>query len=352
MFGFFGVFDRFGGAIGSFVFGVMLAATGSSRPAILSLIVFFALGACLLSRVDVERGRRLAREAEAAAHEAAARLTAVLDCTGPGARIAASRRAPTHEPTALRAPLACRPRRWPLALLPGCSIRSIAVNKIGDALAGDGLELRLRRRPRARRRRHPLRPQDHGGPARESPRSTRGCCSRPPRGFVQYAYGWVQMDGRHGRGDGPRPGHGAARAGAASSTCGRATTACAASRWTSRASREALARDPKAALARTRKEHVPLLYWTAMGWAGAMSLKVNDSERERRPADRRGARPARARARRGLGPRLDPRVLHQLGGGPLVDRRARWSGRASTSRRRSPSRRAAAPSRTSPTPRA
>jgi hypothetical protein len=42
--------------------------------------------------------------------------------------------------------------------------------------------------------------------------------------------------------------------------------------------REALARDPKLALARTKKEHVPLLYWTAMGWAGAMSLKVNDSE--------------------------------------------------------------------------
>ena len=42
--------------------------------------------------------------------------------------------------------------------------------------------------------------------------------------------------------------------------------------------RDALARDPKAALARTKKEHVPLLYWTAMGWAGAMSLKVNDSE--------------------------------------------------------------------------
>ena len=72
MFGFFGVFDRFGGAIGSFVFGVMLAATGSSRPAILTLVVFFALGALLLSRVDVERGRRLAREAEAAAHETGA----------------------------------------------------------------------------------------------------------------------------------------------------------------------------------------------------------------------------------------------------------------------------------------
>jgi UMF1 family MFS transporter len=65
MFGFFGVFDRFGGVMGTFVFGVVLATTGSPRPAILTLVVFFALGAFLLSRVDVERGRRLAREAEA-----------------------------------------------------------------------------------------------------------------------------------------------------------------------------------------------------------------------------------------------------------------------------------------------
>ncbi len=67
MFGFFGVFDRFGGAIGSSVFGLMLAATGSSRPAILALIVFFAAGGALLSRVDVARGQRTAREAEAKA---------------------------------------------------------------------------------------------------------------------------------------------------------------------------------------------------------------------------------------------------------------------------------------------
>jgi UMF1 family MFS transporter len=68
MFGFFGVFDRFGGAFGSFVFGASLSLLGTSRPAILTLIVFFAAGAFLLSRVDVERGRRLAREAEASAH--------------------------------------------------------------------------------------------------------------------------------------------------------------------------------------------------------------------------------------------------------------------------------------------
>jgi UMF1 family MFS transporter len=62
LFGFFGVFDRFGGAMGSTVFGYVLSATGSSRPAILALIIFFLLGAALLSQVDVERGRSLAEE--------------------------------------------------------------------------------------------------------------------------------------------------------------------------------------------------------------------------------------------------------------------------------------------------
>jgi UMF1 family MFS transporter len=70
MFGFFGIFDRFGGAIGSAIFGLMLALTGSSRPAIASLVVLFVLGAFFLSRVDVDRGRRLAREASARAHDA------------------------------------------------------------------------------------------------------------------------------------------------------------------------------------------------------------------------------------------------------------------------------------------
>ncbi len=72
MFGFFGIFDRFGGVIGTSMFGTMEWLVGSSRPAILSLMVLFALGAFLLSRVDVERGRRLAREAEAGAREAGA----------------------------------------------------------------------------------------------------------------------------------------------------------------------------------------------------------------------------------------------------------------------------------------
>ncbi|HET6897937.1 MAG TPA: MFS transporter, partial [Vicinamibacteria bacterium] len=65
-FGFWGVFDKFGGVIGPFVFASMISATGSSRPAILALIVFFVAGGVLLWFVDVEEGRRHAREAEAA----------------------------------------------------------------------------------------------------------------------------------------------------------------------------------------------------------------------------------------------------------------------------------------------
>jgi UMF1 family MFS transporter len=65
-FGFWGVFEKFGGVIGPFLFASMIATTGSSRPAILALIVFFVAGGLLLAFVDVDEGRRRAREAEAA----------------------------------------------------------------------------------------------------------------------------------------------------------------------------------------------------------------------------------------------------------------------------------------------
>lgn len=64
-FGFWGVFEKFAGIFGPLVFTVILAATGSSRNAILSVIVFFVVGGVLLAFVDVEAGRRSARSAEA-----------------------------------------------------------------------------------------------------------------------------------------------------------------------------------------------------------------------------------------------------------------------------------------------
>ncbi len=65
MFGFYGIFDKFGGVMGSTAFAAMITLTGSARPAILALIAFFIVGGALLALVDVERGQGTAREAEA-----------------------------------------------------------------------------------------------------------------------------------------------------------------------------------------------------------------------------------------------------------------------------------------------
>jgi len=55
-FGFFSVFSKLSG-IGPLVFGIVSAATGSGRAAILSVAAFFLVGLVLLSRVDVAEAR-------------------------------------------------------------------------------------------------------------------------------------------------------------------------------------------------------------------------------------------------------------------------------------------------------
>jgi MFS-type transporter involved in bile tolerance (Atg22 family) len=66
-FGFFSVMSKFSAIVGPLLFVGAVAVFGSSRPAILSIVVFFVVGIALLLRVDVDEGRRVAREADAAA---------------------------------------------------------------------------------------------------------------------------------------------------------------------------------------------------------------------------------------------------------------------------------------------
>ncbi len=67
LFGFYGVMDKFAGMVGpSFMAGV-IALTGSSRLAILSVVLFFVVGGAVLYTVDEDEGRRIAREAQARA---------------------------------------------------------------------------------------------------------------------------------------------------------------------------------------------------------------------------------------------------------------------------------------------
>ena len=71
-FGFFSVFEKFAGIFGPLIFAGTIAATGSSRNAILSVIGFFAVGAAILWLVDVEEGRRAAKEADVTGERSAA----------------------------------------------------------------------------------------------------------------------------------------------------------------------------------------------------------------------------------------------------------------------------------------
>jgi MFS transporter, UMF1 family len=66
-FGFFSVFEKFAGIFGPLIYAGTIAATGSSRNAILSVILFFAVGALLLGPVNLEEGQRLAQAADRAA---------------------------------------------------------------------------------------------------------------------------------------------------------------------------------------------------------------------------------------------------------------------------------------------
>jgi UMF1 family MFS transporter len=61
-FGFFSVFEKFAGIFGPLIFAGTIAATGSSRNAILSVIGFFVVGGALLYLVNVEEGQRAALE--------------------------------------------------------------------------------------------------------------------------------------------------------------------------------------------------------------------------------------------------------------------------------------------------
>jgi UMF1 family MFS transporter len=62
-FAFFAVAEKFAGVFGAGIFAILVNATGESRQAVLSLVVFFIIGGLLLSRLDVEKGRRQAEEA-------------------------------------------------------------------------------------------------------------------------------------------------------------------------------------------------------------------------------------------------------------------------------------------------
>jgi UMF1 family MFS transporter len=61
-FGFFSTSSKFAGILGPLIFGLVSQLAGASRLSILSVIIFFVVGGLLLTRVDEDEGRRVARQ--------------------------------------------------------------------------------------------------------------------------------------------------------------------------------------------------------------------------------------------------------------------------------------------------
>jgi predicted anti-sigma-YlaC factor YlaD len=177
---------------------------------------------------------------------------------------------------------AALPAAWGLAaalvalvLLPACSVKRLAVNRIGDALASgssafvddDDPELVGGAVPFALKTTETL--------LREAPRH-RGLLLAATSGFAQYAFAFVQQPADF----------------VEAQDLARATEQRARARRLFLRSRdyglrgfevdfpgfaERLRADPGQAVARTQKRHVPLLYWTGVAWFGAINLSKDDS---------------------------------------------------------------------------
>lgn len=162
------------------------------------------------------------------------------------------------------------------SILSGCSIRSIAVNSLGNALAKGGSNFASDEDPELVREAIPFGLKTMEGLLEEAPRH-KGLLFAACSGFIQYAYAFVQQDADFVE---------AQDLAKATALRERARKMyLRALRYGFRGLevdfpgfRDRLHADPAAALRPTRKRHVGLLYWTANAWGAAISLKINDPE--------------------------------------------------------------------------
>jgi predicted anti-sigma-YlaC factor YlaD len=160
--------------------------------------------------------------------------------------------------------------------LPGCSIKKIAINTVGNALAGSGSTYSSDDDPELVAAAVPFGLKTIEGLLAQSPRH-KGLLFAACSGFTQYSYAFVQEQADY----------------VEAQDLARATELRArAKKLYLRAVdygmrgfevefpgfRENLRKDPDAALARTTKKHVPLLYYTGGAWAAAFALDVTDSQ--------------------------------------------------------------------------
>ncbi len=163
-----------------------------------------------------------------------------------------------------------------LVLLPACSIKHIAVNALGNALAEGGSSYARDADPDLVWEAVPFGLKTVEGLLEEAPRH-KGLLLAAASGFVQYGYGRVQQEADFVEA------HDLARATELRTRARRLYLRALGYGWRGLevdfpGLRERLHAEGAPALSRLRKEHVPLLYFTGLAWFAAISVSKDDSE--------------------------------------------------------------------------
>ena len=175
--------------------------------------------------------------------------------------------------------------------LPACSIRRVAVNSLGNALAQGGSTYARDDDPELVRQAVPFSLKTVEALLNEAPKH-KGLLYAAASGFTQYAFAFVEQDADLEEGKDLV---------AATALRGRAVKLYLRGRDYGLRGlevdhpgfREGLRGDSAKALGPMKKRNVPLLYWTAAAWAAAMALSKSDSSQS---ADQHLAEAMMARA--------------------------------------------------------
>jgi predicted anti-sigma-YlaC factor YlaD len=158
----------------------------------------------------------------------------------------------------------------------GCSFKRFAVNKLGNALASGGTTFASDDDPELVRAAVPFSLKLMETLLAESPQHE-GLLLASASGFTQYAYAFVQQDAEemeeHDLTASEEMKTRARRLYLRARNYGLRGLEV-----RHRGCEKALRTDPKQAVAALKKRDVPLLYWTAVSWAGAVSLSKDNPD--------------------------------------------------------------------------
>lgn len=164
-----------------------------------------------------------------------------------------------------------------VSLTTGCSVQKFAINKLGDSLANSGTTFASDNDPEFVGQAIPFSLKFIEGLLAESPKQ-KGLLFAATSGFTQYSYAYVQEPAEEMENEDLSKSE-ALRVRARNLYLRARDYGLRGLDAKHAGFAQALAQEPKTAVLKAQKSDVPLLYWTAVAWAAAISLSKDQPAR-------------------------------------------------------------------------